>query len=481
MSRYYDECAETMSVFLIFAHQGVPGALAYADKVWAGLQNHWTGTYYEYTVGSRNVECSMGEFAQIMAEYAQLKGGPQNVPNFSRVAQDLGYKLLANGWSSPGWSSAGILRHATTNSQTRLLETMAAAMALQQCYPSFTSTQQTNYQNMFMGTSTAWQGLISSNVYFNGQFSAAGGQSPSNDATVCGAALLFLDGIVPVTGTLNIPAREENYNDYRTQFLASQFQFNYAAHQITIPVNAGKLTFIYGAAPVSYTFPANGVYTLQFSSDWNIILTVNGVPVPPSAPSAPQNLAAVPGNGQVSLSWTAPLSDGGAPITNYRVYRGATSKSETLVATIGATITTYTDTSVTNGQTYYYYVTAVNSAGESAASNEVNAKPNAPLKNLTVAVKTDKTAYTRGATVTVTVTAEDSAAQTPLSGAYVTLKITRNGQTVYTGSATTDLTGTAKLTYNISRSASKGTYQVSATVTLTGYNPGTGQTTFTVN
>ncbi len=95
--------------------------------------------------------------------------------------------------------------------------------------------------------------------------------------------------------------------------------------------------------------------------------------------------------------------------------------------------------------------------------------------------KRDKTAYTRGATVTVTVTVKDSAAQTPLSGASVTMKITRNGQTVYTGSATTDSTGTAKLTYNISRSASKGTYQASATVTLTGYNPGTGQTTFTVN
>jgi hypothetical protein len=241
-SRYYDECAETMSVFLILAQQGHPEALSYADRVWTGLQNHWTGSFYEYTVRSRVVECAMGEFAEIMAQYAYLKGGPQNVPNYNRVAQDLAYKLLANGWSSPGWSTAGLLKHATTNSQTRLLETMGATMALHQFYPTFTATQRTTFQNMLTGTGTtkAWQGLTQSNVYFNGQFSAVGGQTPSNDATICGAGLLFLNGIVPVTGSLNIPAREENYNDYRTPFQANQFKFDYTTHEITIPVNAGR-------------------------------------------------------------------------------------------------------------------------------------------------------------------------------------------------------------------------------------------------
>ncbi|NPA75423.1 MAG: peptidase S53, partial [Euryarchaeota archaeon] len=40
----------------------------------------------------------------------------------------------------------------------------------------------------------------------------------------------------------------------------------------------------------------------------------------------------------------------------------------------GSTLT-YKDTSVTNGVTYYYYVTAVNSVGESPKSNEVSATP----------------------------------------------------------------------------------------------------------
>ncbi|MFN2513924.1 MAG: hypothetical protein ABR568_21220, partial [Pyrinomonadaceae bacterium] len=42
------------------------------------------------------------------------------------------------------------------------------------------------------------------------------------------------------------------------------------------------------------------------------------------------------------------------------------------------TTTSYTDASVTNGTTYYYVVTAVNSAGESANSNQASATPTAP-------------------------------------------------------------------------------------------------------
>jgi hypothetical protein len=274
-SRYYDEHAETLSTFLQFEEQGVPAAINYADKAWTGVQAHWNGQYYGYA-GTSTVECEMGNFAQIIAEYAQQKGG--TIPYWSRVIQDLNYKLLANGWSSPGWATAGVLMHAKgVNSELRLWETMGAVTALQELYQNFTATMQTSLQSMLMGSSTtsAWQGLMSSSLNVSGRFKGTSSDSsPSNDATVVAAAILFLDGIVPLTGSLAIPFREENYNDDRTMYQTAAFRFDYANRSITIPVNAGTLAFIYGNTPVNYTFPANGVYTIQFSNDWNTITAV---------------------------------------------------------------------------------------------------------------------------------------------------------------------------------------------------------------
>jgi fibronectin type 3 domain-containing protein len=91
-------------------------------------------------------------------------------------------------------------------------------------------------------------------------------------------------------------------------------------------------------------------------------------------PGSPMNLSAMPGNAQVVLTWAAPSNDGGAAISGYRVYRGNTSGGETLLITLG-NVFTYTDTGLTNGQTYYYKVSAVNSIGEGSQSNEVPVTP----------------------------------------------------------------------------------------------------------
>ena len=98
-----------------------------------------------------------------------------------------------------------------------------------------------------------------------------------------------------------------------------------------------------------------------------------------AVPGAPTSLSASAGNAQVTLNWTAPSSPGGSPITGYDVLRGSTpgGESSTPLAT-EVPGTTYTDTSATNGTTYYYEVEAVNPAGPSAASNEASANPQAP-------------------------------------------------------------------------------------------------------
>jgi fibronectin type 3 domain-containing protein len=91
----------------------------------------------------------------------------------------------------------------------------------------------------------------------------------------------------------------------------------------------------------------------------------------PLPPPSPTGLTATSGNAQVVLSWTA---SSGA--TSYKVKRAAVTGGP--YTTIGSpTSTSYTDSGLTNGTTYYYVVTAVNSAGESGNSPEVNATPHA--------------------------------------------------------------------------------------------------------
>jgi fibronectin type 3 domain-containing protein len=129
------------------------------------------------------------------------------------------------------------------------------------------------------------------------------------------------------------------------------------------------LTYYYQVSAVNG--PGEGAKSNEASA------TPNPPPPPPSPPSAPTNLVATGGNAQVALTWQAPASSGGSQITNYRVYRGTTSGGKTLLATLGV-VTSYTDTSVTNGVTYYYQVSAVNSVGEGPRSNEATATPSAP-------------------------------------------------------------------------------------------------------
>ncbi len=121
---------------------------------------------------------------------------------------------------------------------------------------------------------------------------------------------------------------------------------------------------VYTGSAIAAPFPDTGFDSFTYS-------VLNFTPVVPAAPS----LTSVTGsNGSVGLQWTAPPWNGGSAVSGYDVYRGTASGGETLLAQIG-NVTSYTDSTVTNGTAYYYKVSAVNSAGEGAQSNEQSATP----------------------------------------------------------------------------------------------------------
>jgi cellulose 1,4-beta-cellobiosidase len=141
----------------------------------------------------------------------------------------------------------------------------------------------------------------------------------------------------------------------------------------------------------SYTTVASGVTSTSYSNTglangttyYYVVSAVNSsgesanssqVSAKPTAPAtppaAPTGLKATAGTKRVALSWTA---SSGAQ--TYNVYRGtaAGQESSTPIAT-GITSTSYTNTGLTTGKTYYYKVAAVNAGGTSPLSSEVSAK-----------------------------------------------------------------------------------------------------------
>lgn len=95
---------------------------------------------------------------------------------------------------------------------------------------------------------------------------------------------------------------------------------------------------------------------------------VSEVPV-----GVPGNLQATPGNASISLTWGA-----AAGATSYYVYSGnsiSAISANIPIAVVNAPTTSYTDTGLTNGQSYTFYLVAHNATGVGSPSKSVSAMP----------------------------------------------------------------------------------------------------------
>ena len=105
----------------------------------------------------------------------------------------------------------------------------------------------------------------------------------------------------------------------------------------------------------------------------------------PQPPAVPTGLTATAGNAQITLAWTA-----SAGATSYHVKRSTTNGSGyTQIA--APTVANFLDTTVTNGTAYFYVVSALNAAGESANSPQATATPANVAADVTITVDPSKT------------------------------------------------------------------------------------------
>ena len=184
--------------------------------------------------------------------------------------------------------------------------------------------------------------------------------SPANDATV--------DSPVTIAAT----ASDSDGSVTRVDFYAGTTRIGSSNSGV-----GGTYQIIWnGAPPGLHTLTAEawdnlGTYTVSTP----IKITVNAPPNPEPVPAAPANPTATAGDARITLSWTA-----SSRATTYSVKRAPVSSGPfEVLATTGVTTTTYINTGLVNGTTYYYVVSATGASGEGPDSLVVSATPVAPL------------------------------------------------------------------------------------------------------
>eukprot|EP01113_Clastostelium_recurvatum_P009918 TRINITY_DN14840_c0_g1_i1.p1 TRINITY_DN14840_c0_g1~~TRINITY_DN14840_c0_g1_i1.p1 ORF type:complete len:644 (-),score=-11.92 TRINITY_DN14840_c0_g1_i1:30-1961(-) len=167
----------------------------------------------------------------------------------------------------------------------------------------------------------------------------------------------------------------------------------------------GVLTGALPNAPVSGHWFHDQFVTLVKNS-FPVLPASNGEGNPPgggdTAPAAPTALTASAGNAQVSLTWTA-----SAGATSYSVKRALSPSGPFTTIAANVSGTSFNNTGLINGTTYYYVVTAKNAVGESVNSTTATATPVAGVT--TPAAPTALTATAGNAQVNLTWTASAGA------------------------------------------------------------------------
>src|SRR5215218_7569242 len=165
-------------------------------------------------------------------------------------------------------------------------------------------------------------------------------------------------------------------------------------------INVEGTTFVAGFVPTAAAHFADATGTVTVADGRLTVDAIGGtntkldfVEISPATadttpPAPPANVAAVGGDGRVTLTWTA---NSEPDFAAYNVYRSTTLPVGTAAAPLNGTTKLaspgYVDQTVTNGTTYHYAVEAVDSSGNKAVAAAVSATPSAAGSGGTVDVK----------------------------------------------------------------------------------------------
>jgi fibronectin type 3 domain-containing protein len=270
--------------------------------------------------------------------------------------------------------------------------TLSAAASTGQVALTWSSVSSATSYNIYRGTVSGTHTLLTS-----GQIGTT-----FTDSTVTNGTIYYYV-ITAHNGTESVKSSEASAQPIASFSITSTTALSTTSIEVTWPTTAGATAYDvrYGTSSGSYSTTVSNVtspYTilgLTGSTNYYIVVQArNTIGSGSSATTpeviqitplpAPTSLTASSLPGQVKLSWNSV-----AGADNYKLYRGTSSGSYSLIAS-GITATTYTDSPVTNGVTYYYVVKAFNGA-DSDSSNEAQIQS---IENFAIASTSSPSAST---------------------------------------------------------------------------------------
>jgi hypothetical protein len=251
--------------------------------------------------------------------------------------------------------------------------------------------------------------------------------------------------------------------------------------RITIGTTTGANLYINGsgtpaATVTGGTFNNKGFFLSGHSGTVTTIdnFVINGTGAA-AEPDAPTDLVATPSSTQMVLTWTAPVDNGGASITDYIVEYKLNSEPTTWTtfadgtsATTGATVT-----GLTNDLSYNFRVSAVNSVGTGAVSSTATATPalSAPTAPQSLSATSSESGQSTltwsapisngGASIT------DYLVEYKLNSEPTTWTTFADGTSASTGATVTGLVNGSLYNFRVSAVNSVGTGTVSSTANAT--------------
>ena len=369
--------------------------------------NLTNGTSYSFTITATNPVGSSGPSASAAATPATVPGAPTDVTGGGGDGQ------TTVSWTAPVSDGGSAIT----------LYTVTAQPGGETC--STTAATSCTVHNLTNGTNYSFT-ITASNTMGAGSASSALYVTP---AAVPDAPVISTASAGNGQATISWSAPSDNGEPITGYTVTAQPGGETCTTTAATSCTVGNLT-----NGTSYSFTITATNPVGSSGP-----SASAAATPATVPGAPTDVTGGGGDGQTTVSWTAPVSDGGSAITLYTVTAQPGGASCTATA---ASATSCIVHGLTNGTAYMFTVTATNATGVGPAS-----QPSDTVVPVTVPAQIPETV------VPVTVAAVPTdVAVTPmaLAGAPTDVKVTGgNGMTTVSWAPPSDDGGTAIISYTV--------------------------------